>query len=115
LEVTRREVREKIKIKNVIVGDSHSEGCAAEVTHNIGKTFEVTGYVRPEMGLEVSISIARKNSDGLRKEDMVVVWGRANNSAKNESRVLYTFKNFVKQRKHIPTSASSQTIQDTSS
>jgi hypothetical protein len=34
--------------------------CAAEITHNLSTTFEVTGYVKPGKGLEEITNIARK-------------------------------------------------------
>jgi hypothetical protein len=53
------------------------------------------------MGLEKITNRARKETDKSTKKDMVVVWGGANNIAKNESeKGLVHISNFVKQRKH---------------
>jgi hypothetical protein len=49
--------------KITIIGDSHAKGCAAEIKHNFGRTFKVTGYVKPGMGLEEITNIARKEID----------------------------------------------------
>jgi hypothetical protein len=35
------------KPKVIVVGDRHSRDCAAELTENLGKTFEVIGSVTP--------------------------------------------------------------------
>jgi hypothetical protein len=100
-EVRTRGVPGKRKQKIIIIGDSHAKGCAATITHNLRRTFEVTGYVKTGMGLEEITNIARKEIDELTKKDMVVFWGGANNIAKNESQkgLIHT-SNFVKQRKH---------------
>jgi len=87
--------------KVTIIGDNLAKECAAEITHNLERTFEVTGYVKPRTGLEEITNIARKEIDELTKKDMVIVWGGANNVAKNESENgLIHISNFVKQRKH---------------
>jgi hypothetical protein len=69
--------------KVIIIGDSHARGCAAEITHNLGRTFEVTGYVK-RTGLEEITNIVSKEIDNLTKKDMVVIWGCTYNIAKNE-------------------------------
>ena len=81
-EVRTKRVPGKKKRKIIIIIDGHAKGCAAEITHNLGRTFEVTGYVKPGMGLEEITNIARKEIGELTNKDMVVVWGGANNVAK---------------------------------
>jgi len=81
-EVRTKGVPGKRKQKVIIIGDSHAKGCAAEITHNLERTFEVTGYVKPRMGLEEITNIARKETDEFTKKDMFVVWGGSNNVAK---------------------------------
>lgn len=52
--------------------------------------------------MEVITGMAKKEIGKLTKEDMVVVWGGANNIAKNESDNGLTYiSNFVKQRRHM--------------
>jgi hypothetical protein len=100
-EVRTKGVPGKRKRKIIKIGHSHAKGCAAEKTYNLGSTLEVTGYVKPGMGLEEITNIARKEIDKMTKTDTVVVWGGANNTAKNESeKGLVHISNFVKQRKH---------------
>jgi hypothetical protein len=72
-EVKRREVPQKRKQEIVVNGDSHAKGCAAEIKYNFGRTFDVMGYVSPATGLEVITDKARKEIDGLTKEDVVVI------------------------------------------
>jgi hypothetical protein len=52
MENRKREVLEK-KCKTVLIGDSYARGCVSELTHNLGNTFQVTGYVRLWNGLEL--------------------------------------------------------------
>jgi hypothetical protein len=80
-EARTKGVPGKIKQKVIIIVDSHARGCSAEITHNLGTTFDVTGYVKPGTGLEEITNIARKETDELTKK--VVVWGGGNNIAKN--------------------------------
>ena len=40
----------------------------SELTHNLGNTFEGTGYVRLGNGLEVIMGMAKKEIGGLTKE-----------------------------------------------
>ena len=95
----KRRIPRKKKQKIVIIGDRHAKGRAAEIKHKFGETFEVIGYVQPGSKLEEITYMARKEIDELTKKDMVVVWGGANNIAKNESeKDLEYLSNFVKQR-----------------
>lgn len=51
-EVRTKGVPGKIKQNIIKIGDSHAKGCAAEIIYNLRSAFEVTGYVKPGMGLE---------------------------------------------------------------
>ena len=62
-EVRTRGVPGKIKQKIIIIGESHAKGCVAEVTHNLRRTFKVTGYMKPGVGLEEITNTARKEID----------------------------------------------------
>jgi len=64
-EVRTRGVPGKRKPKIIIIGDSHAKECAAEITHNLGRTFEVTGYVKPGKELEEITNIMRREIDEL--------------------------------------------------
>ena len=62
-EVRTKGVPGKREQKVIIIGDSHAKGCATEIKHNLKRTFEVTGYVKPGTGLEEITNIARKEID----------------------------------------------------
>jgi hypothetical protein len=70
MDDTKRDVLEKRKYKTVVVVIVVQEGVCLELTHHLGSTFEVMGYVRPGNGLEVITGMAKNEIDGLTKEDM---------------------------------------------
>jgi hypothetical protein len=95
----KRLQREKRTI--VVVGDSYTRGMAGEISHNLGSSFEVIGYVKPGAGMKVITDMPNQECTTLTKEDMVVIWGGANDIAKNETNIGLThITNFVKLRKH---------------
>jgi hypothetical protein len=70
------------------------------MTENLGKTFEVTGFVKPGAGLEVVTNTAKEISK-LTKKDIIVVWGGANDIRKNASRDGFKhITDFVKNSSH---------------
>jgi hypothetical protein len=76
-------VRKNTKV--IIIGGSHARGCAAEITHNLGETFKVTGGVKPGTRLKVITNTANKEIDKLTREGVVVVWGGVNDIRKYAS------------------------------
>jgi len=59
---------DKKQNKIIILGDSHTRGCAQEVQHNLGRDFEVQGIVKPGANTEVVVNtspnITRKHKKG---------------------------------------------------
>ena len=87
--------------KIIIIGDSHAKGCAADIKHVLGETVEVTGYVNPGSKIENITDIANTEIDVLTKKDIVVVWGGADDIARNESEKGLTYlSKFVEHRKN---------------
>jgi hypothetical protein len=80
--------------KIVIVGDSHARGCAANINHILGKTVTATGYVNPGSNLQHLTKIVKTEINNLTKKDVLVIWGGANNIAKNETNkgLIHLFK-----------------------
>jgi lysophospholipase L1-like esterase len=96
-----RKSLQKKKRKIVVVGDSFTRGMASELLHNLGSAFEVIGCVKPVPDMEVITDMAKKEISSLTKEDMVVIWGGANDIATNEANISHThITNFVNLRKH---------------
>jgi len=80
--------------KIVIIGDSHARGCAAIINHIFGKTVTATGYVSPGSNLQHLTKIVKTEINNLTKKDVLVIWGGANNIAKNETNkgLIHLFK-----------------------
>jgi hypothetical protein len=85
IKIVRTE-NKKFKKKNGSChrGNSHAKGHAAEVFSNLQKNFEVSGIVMPGSRLEAITHLAKRERNSLTKEDVVVVWGGANDMNKNE-------------------------------
>ena len=84
-----------------MVGDSFAKGIASKLIHNLGSAFEVIGHVRPGSGMKVIMELANQEITTLTKKDMVVVWGGANDIARNEANNALThIIKSVKSRKH---------------
>ena len=88
-------------MKIVVVGDSFAKQIASELVYNLGSAFEVIGHVRPGSGMKVIMELANQEITTLTKKDMDVVWGGANDIARNEANnALTCIINSVKSRKH---------------
>jgi hypothetical protein len=62
----------------------------------------------PGSRLEAITQLAKRETNNLTKEDVVVLWGRANDISKNESTVrLRHIKIFLVNRKHCNNECSS--------
>jgi hypothetical protein len=96
----KRKSSQRRKWKIIVVGDSFVRGIAGEILHNLGRDFEVTGYVNSGSGMEVITNVAKQESTTLTKKDIVVIWGGSNDIARNEvNSGLSHIINFVKLRK----------------
>jgi len=69
----KRKSSQRKKRKIVVVGDSFARGIAGELLHNLGRAFEVIGYVNSGSGMEVITNVAKQESTTLTKKDMVVI------------------------------------------
>ena len=78
----RNEDRDKIHKKTnkqkekkhtiIVTGDSHAQGCAAEIKSNLDEDFKVQGFVNPGTGLNTIITSAKRDIQQLSKQDLVV-------------------------------------------
>jgi hypothetical protein len=91
----------KKKKSKVIIGDNHVRGYAAEIVHNLGKTFNVSGTVMPGSRLETITQLAKEEIDKLNNDDVIIISRGVNDINKNESTIgLRYIWNFVVNRKH---------------
>jgi hypothetical protein len=57
-------------------------GCAAEVSPNLDENFKVTGLVMPGPRLKSVTNAVKKEIATLTRDDVIVVWGGANDRQK---------------------------------
>jgi hypothetical protein len=87
------------KKKIIIIGDSHTRGCAREISNYLGKEFEVSGTVMSGSGLANITALAYEEILNLTSDDAVVIWGGSNDVSKNETSLgLRHLKNFINHR-----------------
>jgi hypothetical protein len=71
------------KNKFIIIGDSHTRGCAREISNYLSKEFEVSGTVMPGSGLANITALAHEEILNLTSDDAVVIWGGSNDVNRN--------------------------------
>ena len=72
---------------------------ASEIKHKLGNEFEVIGYVKPGASMKGINEGIKQVSTTLTKKDTVVIWGGANDIARNESNKALT--NIIKSVKFL--------------
>jgi hypothetical protein len=55
------------------VEDSHSRGCAVEISHLLNNDFEVFGFVNPGAGMKYVKDTSRAKLQQLTKKDVVLL------------------------------------------
>jgi hypothetical protein len=89
------------KKKIIVIGDSHSRGCARELSSYLCKEFEVRGTVTPGAGLAHITTLAQEEIPKLTPNVALVIRGGSNDINKNEiSCGLKPLENFVNHRKN---------------
>jgi Fe-S cluster assembly scaffold protein SufB len=56
----------------LIIGDSHVQGYAERLSDNLGHSFNVTGYVKPNADLNIITTTAKSESINMTKDDVAV-------------------------------------------
>jgi hypothetical protein len=93
---TNKQKEKKHRI--IVIGDSHTRWCAAEIKSNLGEDFEVQGFINPGTGLNTIIAPAKRDIQLLSKQDVVVVWGGSKMWEKmKQNRVLIGFRVLLRQ------------------
>ena len=72
--------------KVLIIGDSHARNCANLLQDNLSVDFKVTSFVKPSANVRELVNTARNEIKALHSDDLVVVWGGANDISKNNTR-----------------------------
>jgi hypothetical protein len=69
----------------LIIGNSHARGCAENLLHYHGESFEAMGNVMPGARLQKITQTAKNDIRNLNCKDRVIVWGGSKDINKNES------------------------------
>lgn len=72
-----------------MIGVSHVRNCATELQHNLGVNYEVSSFVKPGARMNAIVNTARDGVKKLKSEDVVVIWGGANDISKNNKKSIY--------------------------
>jgi len=72
--------------KVLIIGDSHARNCADLLQDNLSTDFKVTSFVKPGASMNEIVNTARNEIKTLQSDDLIVVWGGANDIRKNNMR-----------------------------
>jgi len=109
MDVSRKNIYHKPKSsshqnkehKIIIIGDSHAQGAASNMKHNLNDNYRSSGFVRPGANIDTLISSMTEDIKHLTSNDIIVFWGGANDVNKNNSQDGLTHvTNFVKVTSH---------------
>jgi hypothetical protein len=73
------------KRKIILTGDSHARGCAERLVYQLGNSYMVTGYVKPNAELGIITSTATEETKKLTRDDVLILCGDSRNIGKNDS------------------------------
>ena len=71
--------------KVLILGDSHTRGCAQEVLHDLNRNFSVQGIVKPGATMKDIVSSPTNIANNFYTKDTVVIWSVTRDIGRNES------------------------------
>jgi hypothetical protein len=77
----------------MIVGDSHSKGCAANVKIYHSDNYKVQGLVKPGTCTDILTKTAMNVIKNLTRNEFLILWSCANNVAKNDT--MKAFRSLV--------------------
>jgi hypothetical protein len=87
--------------KVLIIGDSHTRNCAANVKTDIRDNFEFQGLVKPGAGTVILVNSANSDIMSLSKIHVLIFCGVVNNVGKNNStKALQHITDFIKTNNH---------------
>jgi len=92
-------VRRKTKI--LLIGDSHTHGCASELKKYLSPKYEVTGTIMPGSRIQNITKLAKNETARFSNTEAVIIWGGSNDINRNEKmKGLKYLNDFVNQRKN---------------
>ena len=73
------------KHRTLIIGDCHVRGHAERLSDNLGHSFNITGYVRPNSNFNIITNTAISQNKIMTKNNVIVLWGSAKNTGETET------------------------------
>ena len=61
------------KCRILKIGDSHVQGHAEILSDNLGHSFNVTGYVKPNTDSDIITTTAKSQSKNMTKNDVIIL------------------------------------------
>jgi hypothetical protein len=87
--------------KIVIIGDSHSRGCAWNLKPHLRDKFEVSGLVKPGSCTNILVEAAKNDIMNLTKSDAIIFCGGSNDLGMNNAKMaLRHITDFMKMNNH---------------
>jgi hypothetical protein len=85
----------------VLLGDSHTRGCADKIKDHLNKNFNVTGFVQPGSDILTLTASAKGAIEEVTKNDVLVFWGGTNDVGKSNTKEwLKHVQNFLTSNNH---------------
>jgi len=90
------------KHKVVIIGDSHVRNCSIFLQDNLNTDYKVSSFVKPGALMNEITKTAKEKLKLLKKDDLVIVWGGANDISRNNSKqALKSLSKFVNENNEL--------------
>ena len=92
----------KVKHKVLIIGDSHARNCVTLLQDNLSIDYNVSSFVKPGAQMNEIKKTAREELKSLKSDDLVVVWGGANDISRNNMKeALKSVSKFANENKEL--------------
>ena len=93
---------DKVKHKVILINDSHARNRAHLLQDNRSTDLKVSSFVKPGAHMNEVINTVREELKTLKSDDLVVVWGGANDIRKNNMKeALNSVSKFVNENKEL--------------
>ena len=90
------------KHKVVIIGDSHVRNCSTFLQDNLNTDYKVSSFVKPGALMNEITRTAKEELKSLKKDDLVIVWGGANDIGRNNSKQAFkSLSKFVNENNEL--------------
>jgi lysophospholipase L1-like esterase len=91
-----------VKHKVLIIGDSHTRKCVSLVQENLDIDYRVSSFVKPGAQMNDITKSAKEEVKSLKSEDLVVIWGGANDISRNNTKkALKLMSEFVNENNEL--------------